>query len=130
MQIIEIICYLAIKFTVLINTVQWKGLFILKNLNRMVCEVLIWANYVSCCGLIFISAHCTYHSSMLVDSLSYVSVQILQKSGNSCFAVWPKRPKDHGGCVHHTHNDIAALLHVANFPKHPCRCGILWSQSL
>ena len=77
-----------------------------------VCKVLICENYASCRRLAnFNSAvtlahllqltHCTCHSSVLVISLSYVSVQILQKSGHFCFTAWPKRPKDRGGCVYH-----------------------------
>ena len=93
------------------------------SIAGFVCEVLICVNYASCCasGLanfnfavsyscIFVSAHCTCHSSVLVISLSYVSVQILQKSESFCFTAWPKRPKDCNGCVNHVHDDIAALL--------------------
>ena len=111
----------------------------LYHIAGFVCEVLICANYTSCCGLaninfaisyscIFISAHCKCHSFMIYLAYVYVSVQILQKSGDFCFAVWPKRPKDRNGwtvltsnhkpsnygCVHHVHDniedDIAALL--------------------
>ena len=90
-----------------------------------VCKVLMCANYVSCreltnfnsaVTLVLFSAHRTCQFwSVLVISLSYVSVQILHKSGHFCFAAWPKRPKDHSGCVHH--DDIAALLQY-NSPKH------------
>ena len=38
------------------------------------------------------------------------------KNGHFCFAAWPKRPKDHSGCVHH--DNITALLQC-NSPKHP-----------
>ena len=50
------------------------------------CE-LLWARKFYFCSYscTFISAHCICHSSMLVISLSYVSVQILQKSGYFCF---------------------------------------------
>ena len=61
--------------------------------------------------------------TMLVISLLYVSIQILQKSGHFCFAPWPKRPKDHSGCV--CHDDIAVLLKC----NYPCRHGILWSHA-
>ena len=74
------------------------------RITDFVCEVIICAHYVSRHRLanfnfavsyscIFVSAHCTCHSSVLVISLSYVSVQILQKSGNFCLSCLTQQAK-------------------------------------
>ena len=47
--------------------------------------LILEPNYSCIFQGIFISAHCTCHSSVVVICLSYVSVQVLQKSGHFCF---------------------------------------------
>ena len=124
---ISAIFYWLIAVAIL-DTIQYSG---------FVSKVLICANYASCRELInFNSAVTLALSFQLITHVTvlclwflfptYVSVQILQKSGHFCFAASPKRPKDwRGGCVHH--DNIAELLQC-NSPKYPCRRGILWSQ--
>ena len=96
-----------------------------------VCEVLLCVNYASCRELanfnpaVTLSAHCTCHSSMLVISLSYVSVQILQN--RDTFASLPDTKGQRiAMVVQITCTMILQYFsNVANSPKHPCRCDKL-----
>ena len=86
-----------------------------------VCEVLICANYVSCCKL-------THFNSVVTLAFSFqltarVTVPCFwffilhlctntSKERHFCFAAWPKRPQGCDGCVNHVHDNIpfATLL--------------------
>ena len=92
------------------------------KLRESYCELSNFNSVVTLALLFQLTAHVT----VLCLWFLY-PIQTLQKSGQFCFATWPKTPKDCGGYVHH--DDTAALLQC-NLPKHPGRHGILWSQCL
>ena len=104
-----------------------------------ICEVLICVNYASCRGL-------TNFNSAVILALSFrltvcVTVMCLwflypmslfkyfKRVDISAFLPNPKGQRTMVvACVHH--DDIAAVILQCNSPKHPCRRGILWLQSL
>ena len=115
----------------MITMILYSG-FCLWGPNLYELFELLQASKFYFCSLIlctFVSAHCTWHSSVLVISLSYVSVHrgtllfhcLTQKTKGlwwlcawiMCMMTWQH------------------FSNVANSPAQTsCRCGILWSQSL
>ena len=111
-----------------------------------VCQVLIFVKNASCHRLtnfnsavsyscIFISAHCTCHSSVLVIFSLHIRL-CLNISKEWKFLLRRLTQKAKGSrwlCASWFMMSRMTLQHfsnLANFPKHPCRCGIFWSQSL
>ena len=84
-------CKPYIWYTALMIIIPYSG-FCLRGPN--VCEFCKLSQahkfYTCSYSCTFISAHCTCHSSVLVISLSYVSVQILQKRDTSASLPGPK----------------------------------------
>ena len=96
------------------------------------CE-LLWARKFQFCSYscTFVSAHCTYHSSVVVISLSYVSVQVLQKRDTSALLPDPKAKARITMVMWIMYTmTLQHFSNVANSSKNPCRHSILWSQSL
>ena len=89
--------------------------FVCEVLNHASCHELANFNSAVSYSCIFVSAYCTRYSSVLVISLSYVSVQVLQKSD---LLPTPKSQRiAMVVCIMCTMT-FAALLQC-NLPKHP-----------
>ena len=124
------------KNNLLLCSVKWNKIcmYALYHTVGFVCEVLIWANYASCHGLnsqvtLALSFQLTARVTILFLWFLYPTSLFKYFKRMDISALLPDPKGQRIGIVVCIMTTLQALLQC-NSLKRPCRCSILWSQSL